>query len=140
LVRFGARDYDPTLGRILFGGGQANLYVYAGNDPVNWVDYDGQCPLLIPFAIGAGAGALETAITWAAGATLVVAAGALINEVADDLNWYASEHTKGKRKSTADKHTKPRVGGPEKADDVRRVPRMKPDGHRGPWPPVKKEQ
>ena len=40
LVRFGLRDYDPEAGRwtardpALFGGGQANLYVYAGNDPV----------------------------------------------------------------------------------------------------------
>jgi RHS repeat-associated protein len=44
LVRFGARDYDPSVGRwtakdpILFGGGQTNLYVYVGNDPVNFVD------------------------------------------------------------------------------------------------------
>jgi RHS repeat-associated protein len=34
LVRFGARDYDPEIGRwtakdpILFGGGQGNVYVY----------------------------------------------------------------------------------------------------------------
>lgn len=41
LVRFGARDYDPTVGRwvskdpIRFGGGQANLYAYVGNDPIN---------------------------------------------------------------------------------------------------------
>jgi len=47
LVRFGARDYDPMVGRwtnkdpILFGGGQANLYVYVGNDPVNWTDESG---------------------------------------------------------------------------------------------------
>jgi RHS repeat-associated protein len=44
LVRFGARDYDPDTGRwaakdpILFEGGQVNLYVYVGNDPVNWID------------------------------------------------------------------------------------------------------
>ena len=47
LVRFGARDYDPSIGRwtakdpILFNGGQANLYVYVGNDPVNFVDPEG---------------------------------------------------------------------------------------------------
>ena len=47
LVRFGARDYDPEVGRwtskdpIGFGGGQANLYVYVGNDPVNFFDPDG---------------------------------------------------------------------------------------------------
>lgn len=41
LVRFGARDYDPKTGRwtapdpLLFAAGDPNLYVYAGNDPVN---------------------------------------------------------------------------------------------------------
>ena len=44
LVHFGARDYDPQAGRwtakdpILFNGGQTNLYVYTGNDPVNFID------------------------------------------------------------------------------------------------------
>jgi len=44
LVRFGARDYDPTTGRwtakdtIGFAGGDTNLYVYASNDPVNFSD------------------------------------------------------------------------------------------------------
>ena len=47
LVRFGARDYDPELGRwtakdpILFDGGQTNLYVYVGNDPVNRIGPSG---------------------------------------------------------------------------------------------------
>jgi RHS repeat-associated protein len=47
LVRFGARDYDPQAGRwtardpLLFAGGQTNLYVYVGDDPVNWADPSG---------------------------------------------------------------------------------------------------
>ncbi|HEV8582816.1 MAG TPA: RHS repeat-associated core domain-containing protein, partial [Thermoanaerobaculia bacterium] len=47
LVRFGARDYDPETGRwtakdpILFDGGDANLYSYSLNDPVNFADADG---------------------------------------------------------------------------------------------------
>ena len=50
LVRFGARDYDPVVGRwiskdpIRFDGGQANLYVYVGNDPANLTDMKGKSP------------------------------------------------------------------------------------------------
>jgi len=47
LVRFGARDYDPEVGRwttrdpIWFANGEANLYTYASNDPVNRLDSNG---------------------------------------------------------------------------------------------------
>jgi RHS repeat-associated protein len=48
LVRFGARDYDPMIGRwtakdpIRFRGKQANLYVYVDNDPINSRDPTGR--------------------------------------------------------------------------------------------------
>ncbi|MFB6307314.1 MAG: RHS repeat-associated core domain-containing protein, partial [Flavobacteriales bacterium] len=47
LVRFGARDFDPTLGRwtskdpIGFAGGDPNLYGYVLGDPVNGLDVNG---------------------------------------------------------------------------------------------------
>jgi RHS repeat-associated protein len=63
LTRFGARDYDAETGRwtakdpIGFGGGDANVYVYVGNDPINFVDPSGlYC--LTPVEIAAAAGAI----------------------------------------------------------------------------------
>jgi RHS repeat-associated protein len=50
LVRFGARDYDPSTGRwtakdpIGFAGGDTNLYGYVLNDPVNSLDSSGLGP------------------------------------------------------------------------------------------------
>lgn len=47
LVRFGARDYYPAVGRwtikdpILFNGGDTNLYGYVLSDPVNLTDTSG---------------------------------------------------------------------------------------------------
>jgi RHS repeat-associated protein len=75
LVRFGARDYDPLVGRwtskdpLLFGGQQSNLYVYVGNQPTNVTDPTGTIPwieVLFPFLIP-----LDTAHWAGAIATLV---------------------------------------------------------------------
>jgi RHS repeat-associated protein len=48
LVRFGARDYDPEIGRWLtkdparFSSGEFNLYLYVDADPINWMDRTGR--------------------------------------------------------------------------------------------------
>ena len=53
LVRFGARDYDPRVGRwtakdpILWDGGQGNLYEYVASDPINLVDPEGTDALAV---------------------------------------------------------------------------------------------
>jgi RHS repeat-associated protein len=54
LVHFGAREYDPETGRwttkdpIGFLGGDANLYAYVLNDPVNRIDIAGTASLYPP--------------------------------------------------------------------------------------------
>ncbi len=73
LVHFGAREYDPRLGRwtsrdpVLFDGGDANLYAYAGGDPIDRVDPSGldwtvgvsaEATLITPF--GGGTWGLNT--------------------------------------------------------------------------------
>lgn len=62
LVRFGARDYDPTTGRWTskdasrFGGG-LNFYAYAKNDPVNYIDTNGHYafPVVVGLVLVLGA-------------------------------------------------------------------------------------
>jgi len=56
LVKFGARDYDPEVGRWtskepLGFNGATNFYVYAGNDPVNKVDINGLETTAIGYSI-----------------------------------------------------------------------------------------
>ncbi|MET1257469.1 RHS repeat domain-containing protein, partial [Aliikangiella maris] len=49
LTRFGARDYDASIGRwtskdpIRFAGGDSNIYGYVFSDPINLIDPNGLC-------------------------------------------------------------------------------------------------
>src|SRR5690606_10739459 len=79
LTRFGARDYDPVVGRwtakdpIYFRGGQANVYAYTGSDPANFFDPEGEAVWFVgACAFGGCQGAvaaLASATAWT-GATL----------------------------------------------------------------------
>ncbi|MCI5212674.1 MAG: RHS repeat-associated core domain-containing protein, partial [Candidatus Electrothrix sp. ATG2] len=59
LVKFGFRDYDPAIGRwvakdpIFFVSGDVDLYGYVENDPVNFIDPEGEFGLAGAF-LGAG--------------------------------------------------------------------------------------
>jgi RHS repeat-associated protein len=70
LTRFGARDYDPKIGRWLakdpigFSGGDASLYSYVGQDPINSIDPSGT--VCLPLLWAAAEGALSLADLWAA--------------------------------------------------------------------------
>jgi len=52
-VRFGARDYDPEVGRwttkdpIRFLGGDTNLYVYVQNNPLSLIDPSGLTDIVL---------------------------------------------------------------------------------------------
>jgi RHS repeat-associated protein len=60
LVRFGARDYDAISGRwtakdpIGFAGGQANVFVYTGGNPVDLIDSNGNRAYLAFHGVGGG--------------------------------------------------------------------------------------
>ena len=62
LVRFGARDYDPEIGRwtakdpIDFGGGDSNLFQYALSDPTSRLDLNGLWSLSFDYYAGLGGG------------------------------------------------------------------------------------
>ena len=80
LVRFGARDYEPRVGRwtskdpIRFQGNDPGLYGYVASDPVNYIDPTGTITPLAGAALGAAIGGIGTfAFAYASGADLPVA-------------------------------------------------------------------
>lgn len=95
LTRFGARDYDPLIGRwiskdpIRFTSGDApNLYLYTNGDPLNFVDRTGRQTAVLPWwapqAAAVAGGALAGARFGPLGALAGAAAAACIFATADE--------------------------------------------------------
>lgn len=80
LTRFGARDYDASVGRwtakdpIGFAGGNDNLYGYAAVDPINFVDQNGKW---IQIAAGVVNAAASGYISYANGGSASQIAGSV---------------------------------------------------------------
>jgi len=114
LVRFGARDYDPQTGRwtakdpIRFAGGDANLYRYVGNDPVNWKDPEGQ--LVFMAVLG------PSAVAAIADVVTIGVLGKTISNILDSI--YNNENSNDSHEPT--EHAKQRSDG-AKNDKNRQV-------------------
>lgn len=108
-----ARYYNPDIKRFIsedeFEGFPTSpqtqhKYLYCENNPINKVDPNGD------YALAAGLYFIPGVGQALAAATLVVAAVAATAYVGYKIVHFAAEHKKNARKSTWDKHTKPRPG------------------------------
>ena len=148
LVNFRARWYDPVTGRWLSKdpiglSGGLNLYVFCGNDPVNWIDPYGEVGVLIPIvAPGVVAGAIVASAYVGAG----IMAGT-INGVADTLgnlmgrgpsrrtgerNWTS----KPDGTSNPGKHFRQNQNGRWEYRGPNGPPKVKPPNWKPPWLPT----
>jgi RHS repeat-associated protein len=128
-----ARYYDPEMGRFIsedplgFDGGDVNLYAYALNNPVMFIDPLGLCSETNAVAILAAdyivSGPGGTVATVAGVASLV---GAIVLAMPSDLAdgtlppGYLAEHSKNKRQSNKNKHEKGQKRKNQKNTDKKR--------------------
>ncbi|MEK2645512.1 RHS repeat domain-containing protein [Bdellovibrio sp. BCCA] len=97
LVRFGARDYSPIVGRwtnkdpIGFNGGDTNLYGYVANNPVSYIDPTGNCPWCIGAVVGGVASGVSAYL--AGGDVKTIAVSAAVGAVAGAASMGVSAFT-----------------------------------------------
>jgi RHS repeat-associated protein len=109
VLYYRVRHYDPKLGRFLsedplgLAAGDANLYRYVRNDPLNATDPTGQCVwILVPVCAMGG----REAIIAISSAVIASAAGAVCG-MTGCMDAFFAEHTKNKQGKNWDKHTGP---------------------------------
>jgi RHS repeat-associated protein len=127
LYYYRARYYDPKIGRFLQEDPvwDVNLYPYAGNNPVNYRDPYGEIAIVDDATIGAGIifGYIIATTDWRkVGEGLGEGFNQLGDAIREGINkaaLFAEEHTKGKRPSTRNKHTKKKPGDKEEGDKRR---------------------
>ncbi len=149
LVYYRARYYDPETGRFtqadpigLQGG--TNLYAYALGNPTNYTDPMGTTPWSVA---SANANAQNTGYTsQGSGGTGLSGLGyggqgqGSQQDTQNPVQLAYKEHNSNTNPANVPKHEKGKANkkksrGGEKADPGRRPNTIKPQNHKGPWPP-----
>jgi len=119
VIQMGVRSYVPALGRFLqvdpVVGGSANAYDYTDQDPLNAFDLDGR-----KCTVARRTAARSRTYLCGGGFRGGGGGGGGAGRCPKCGKAPKPPHTKGKRKSTHDKHTRKRAGGSEKGDKRRR--------------------
>ena len=116
LYYYRARYYDPQTGRFVsqdpigFPAGDANLYRYVFNNPVNFTDPEGESALTITAPFAAGAAAADGPLPIGDAVALTILAGAAIYDLAVIIDEAIDDETPGE-----DEEEEPSVPVPDSA-------------------------
>lgn len=112
-LRFGARDYDPTIGRwttkdpLGFDGGDTNMYAYVGGSPMSAIDPEGKfalaLPLIVPVIVNAVVVVSATYAGWKVSNLINTLMSKRTKNEKKEKD-IVGGHDKNKRPSTKEKH------------------------------------